>query len=78
MKAKATASEEDTEAYRNRHKAVLDSTELTIPKLVSKVLRLEKLGKLALSSLHAVRAEQSDKDDTDLHMEVCLGSLIRG
>ena len=59
-----------TEAYRNRHNAVLDSTELSLSKLVSRVLRLEKLGKLALSSLNAVRAEQADKDETDRHMEV--------
>jgi hypothetical protein len=59
-----------TEAYLNRHNAVLDSSELTLSKLVAKVLRLEKLGKLALSSLNAVRAEQADKDETDRHMEV--------
>ena len=51
-------------------RAVLDSSELTLSKLVAKVLRLEKLGKLALSSLNAVRAEQADKDETDRHMEV--------
>ena len=60
-----------TEAYLNRHNAVLDSAELSLTKLVAKVLRLEKLGKLALSSLNAVRAEQADKDETDRHMEVC-------
>ena len=61
----------------------IDTVEISLSRLVPKVLRMEKLGRQAATAVDAIHAERADKEETDRHMEVGaerdaqLGDILR-